>query len=354
MEALPMKKLVLSIFLGFALVCGSSSQALFAACTDADKTGFIRDGINMTALMINPADTVTGPVDATGCNIGVYFDHNLAGQGTVDQATIHGANYFGVLVNGDDGIVGVDITNSQIHDIGEVPLNGTQHGVAVYYRAFNLGGSASGTISGNTLTNYQKGGIVANGQGPSVVITGNTVTGQGPVNYIAQNGIQVGWGANASVMRNNVSGHSYTGTSTASGGIIVVGGAGYGNCPDFNSPACPYTVGTRIVGNTVQNNDVGIWLSNINVGPDYLPPTSATNIKAVNNIISSNALTNGIRYQAGIADQGNNDKLINNNISGDGYNSVLFPDEAFAVDADTSFTNRPKVHANSFDGVKTN
>ena len=312
---------------------------LVAGAATCTQTGFFRDSINMTAAMINPTGTVSGAVDATGCNIGVYFDN---GKGKVDKAEIYGANYFGVLVNGDASDVSVDITDSSIHHIGESPLNGSQHGVAIYYRAFFLGGSATGTMSGNTIYHYQKGGIVVNGQGTSAVITDNTVTGEGPVSYIAQNGIQVGYGANGSVMRNTVTGHSYTGSSTASGGIIVVGGAGYGTCPDTLD--CPYTVGTRIVGNILTGNDVGIWLSNL--AADGSAPATATNIKAVNNTISNCCLTNGYPYQAGVADQGNNDKIINNKISGNGYDPVLYPGTAFAVDADVSFTNRPKVHAN--------
>lgn len=315
-----------------------------AACTPTGYSG-------LTAFLVNPTETVTGVIDATGCNIGVYFN---SGMGKVEDADISGANYFGVFINGDVNVVSVDVLDSSIHNIGESPLNGAQHGVAVYYRGFNLGGSASGTVSGNTITRYQKGGIVANGQGTSAVITDNTVTGEGPVGYIAQNGIQVGYGANASVMRNTVSGNSYnlvTNTQWASGGIIVVGGVGYGTCPDGN--ACPYTIGTRIVQNLVTDNDVGIWLSNLGPAPDYSAPTTATNIKVVNNKITNSGVNNSI-YQAGISDVGNNDKLINNDISGPGCDPASVPGLTFAVDADTSFTNRPKVHANTFDGEKTN
>ncbi|HEX6974673.1 MAG TPA: hypothetical protein VF147_09735 [Vicinamibacterales bacterium] len=289
----------------------------------------------MTAALINPAGTVSGTVDATGCNIGVYYDHVGAG-GTIKGAEISGANYFGVLVNGDGGSVAVDVLASSIHDIGEFPLNGSQHGVAIYYRAFFLGGSATGKISGNTLTNYQKGGIVVNGTGSNVVVSSNIVTGQGAVNYIAQNGIQFGYGSSGSAMKNTVTGHSYTGSSTASGGIIVVGGAGYGTCPDGGD--CPYTSGIQIVQNIVKDNDIGVWLTNIDA--DGNPPADQTNVKVVNNAISSGAFTSGL-YSAGIADQGNNDKIINNSISGAGYSSP-----GIAIDADPSFTNRPKVHAN--------
>ena len=97
---------------------------------------------------------VSGALDATGCNIGVYYDN--AHTGNVTGANIHSANYYGVVVNGDVGAVAVNVTGSAIHDIGESPLTGqgSQHGNAVYDRAF--GGTASGTISGNTQQQGQR------------------------------------------------------------------------------------------------------------------------------------------------------------------------------------------------------
>jgi hypothetical protein len=291
--------------------------------------------------VVNPTSTVSGVVDATGCDIGVYFS---SGKGTVKNAEIKGALWYGVVVNGDTTNVSVDVLDSSIHHIGDNPFNGNQRGVAVYYRAF-MTGKTSGKISGNTISQYQKGGIVTNGRGTKVNISNNVVTGFGPVSFIAQNGIQVGYGADASVMRNTVSGNSYTGTSTVSGGIIVVGGPGYGPCP--NGP-CDYTRGSQIQGNTVVNNDIGVFLTNL--AADFGPPSSATNVKAVNNTISSSALQNnygGFGYQAGVSDVGNNDKIINNKISGNGYNPAANPGAyTVEIDADVSFTNRPKVHAN--------
>jgi hypothetical protein len=311
----------------FALLLagGWTPAARAAGCT---PTGFFRDNINMTAALINPG-SVTGEVNAAGCNIGVYYGPGTSG--TVSGANIHNANYFGVVNDGG----AVNIQNSDIHDIGESPFNGTQHGVAIY---FVLGSNASGTISGNHIWHYQKGGIVVNGTGSSATIRDNVVTGLGPVGFIAQNGIQVGYGADASVMRNTVSGNSYIGTSTVSGGIVVVGGPYYGEA---------YTVGTQIVGNTVTNNDIGVFLTNL--AADGSAPDVATNIKTVNNTISNDAVTNnygGCGYQAGVSDVGNNDKIINNTISGVGYTPGPSCAYLVPIDADQSFTNRPKVHAN--------
>jgi hypothetical protein len=324
-----------------AFMRAPKSKAMTVVCT---PTGFMRDSINMTAAVINPSGPITGVVNATGCNIGVYYGPGTSG--TVKNAEIFGANYFGVVANGDAGNISLDILNSKIHDIGESPHDGTQHGVGIYWRAFFAGGSVKGRIVGNTIAAYQKGGIVTNGTGVQANISDNTVTGDGHVIFIAQNGIQVGYGANASVMRNTVSGNSYIGfpgDGSASGGIIVVGGPGYGVCPDGND--CAYTLNTQVNDNILVNNDVGVFLTNL--AADFSAPTTATNVKAVNNRISDDLCFNS-SYQAGISDVGNNDKMITNKISGPGYVgcSTVFNPTGAAIDADVSFTNRPKVHAN--------
>jgi hypothetical protein len=289
-----------------AAVLPTTADAAAASCT---PTGFVRDGIDMTAAQIG--GDVTGSLDAGGCNIGVYYDN--ATSGNVTGATIFGANYFGVVVNGDVGAVSVNVTDSFVHDIGETPLNGSQHGTALYYRALGVG-TASGTISGNLITNYQKGGITISGS-VSASIANNTVTGQGPVPYIAQNGIQVGYGAEATVTGNTVIGNAYTGVGgVSSAGILVVGGPCFG---------LPYTVGLDITRNTLTGNDVGVWL--FNADSVCNAPTSKTNNSVKLNTISNNAVTNTTGYsatcgyQAGVADVGYKDLIVNNKISGVGY-----------------------------------
>jgi hypothetical protein len=191
-------------------VSSPRSKAMPAICT---PTGFFRDNINMTAAMIDPVGPVSGTVNATGCNIGVYYSPGATG--TIDTADIFGANYFGVVNRQGN----VTIRDSQIHDIGETPFDGTQHGVAIYYATVTTisicdpSGSTTGTIDGNTVSNYQKGGITVNCSGTNVTVTDNTVTGLGPVNFIAQNGIQFGFGASGLARGNTISDNFYTGTA---------------------------------------------------------------------------------------------------------------------------------------------
>ena len=179
-----------------AVTAGLMASMAGAAAADptCTETGFIRDGIDLTAALINP----TGPsrVRSTRPAATSASTTEPGKSGSVSGANIHGANYYGVVVNA----AAVNVTNSSIHDIGEIAAQRHQHGVGVFYTTLNqdatsTGTAATGTVSGNIVTKYQKGGIVVNGPGEAVTISGNTVTGEGPVDYIAQNGIQLGRGA---------------------------------------------------------------------------------------------------------------------------------------------------------------
>ena len=69
-------------------------------------------------------------------------------------------------------------------------------------------------------------------------------------------------------MKNTVTGHAYTGDNgAASGGILVVGGACYHQ---------PLTTGIQIVQNILTNNDVGVYLSNLEAGCGQHQPTRRT------------------------------------------------------------------------------
>lgn len=199
----------------FAVIAATQlvSSAAAAGTQTCTQTGFFRDGINMTAAQIG--GTVTGTIDASGantvdgvpCNIGAY------NPTSVSNADISGANYFGVVDNG----VATDVTASTIHDIGEVPLNGSQHGVGIYYT--NDGSTlASGTIDGNTVLRYQKNGITVTNKA-SAVLTNNTVIGEGPITY--QNGIQISFGATAKLTGNDVSLNNYSPPKITACGLLL-------------------------------------------------------------------------------------------------------------------------------------
>ncbi len=313
---------------GFAQVRGARANAVTCVTTD-----YYRDGHFLTAAVINPAGTYKGNhgvLDAGWCDIGVYYSagHN----GTVASVEIYDAVYFGVVNNGGN----VNVMHARIHDIRDsAGFSGNQRGVGIYWVYES---KAAGTIYGNLIWNYQKGGIVVNGHADYATIMHNTVTGQGPIDYIAQNGIQIGYGAHASVSYNSVSANSYTGAGqTDDGGIITIGGTCYGST---------ITPNTRVVGNTVDGNDIGIWLSEIdyNSSLGYCVPTHrATNAFVYRNTVSDDAITNTTgaitsAYQAGIAVQGTGDQLIQNVICGAGYATNATP-PPYIYYIDDTFTN---------------
>lgn len=305
------------------------ASAGVAACT---PTGFVRDTINLTARMINPPGTVSGTVDATGCNIGVYYGPGHTG--TVSHADVFGANYFGIVNDG--GTVGIN--HSSVHDIGETPLNGTQHGNAIYFAVDDPG--AAGSITHNHVWNYQKNGITDTSAGHRVAINHNVVNGEGPVDYIAQNGIEVGFGATATVTHNTVTGNSYTGANGASsGGILVVGGA----C--FSRPA---SVGVRINHNTLRGNDVGVFLANLdsNCVSVATPTKNVVSHNTIRNSAVNNTTGNGNGgYQAGVSVAGDLDSINHNGICGIGYKPVASP-PPFLFRIDASIAIDPRVSHN--------
>ena len=336
--------------LSFAPAGGVAGAATATPCTfttsgstmtlDADCTtdvsvivpnGFTLDGAGHTITAVDPVGGhfVGGVIQNGGASANVT--NVVVTTGALLNVCDGGANRLrGILLDGASG----SITNNTVTDINQ-GVSGCQEGNGIEARNLSAPAALAVVIDQNTVTGYQKTGIVANGKLVATITDNIVDDATGPVGHIARNGIQVGFGATGMVKRNTVSGNSYTGPGAVSGGILVVGGPGYGG---------DYCRNVQIVQNTVEGADVGVYVSQYEA--DFSAPASATNIKVVNNVISKAAVTNGYVYQAGVSDVGNNDKIITNRISGPGYDPATLPGATFSVDADTSFTNRPKVHAN--------
>lgn len=316
---------VAAVVASLALVLGGTGAFVLipltahaAACTTVNTSKG-----TLTAAQVG--GDVNGSLDASGCDIGVYYDGSDPGD--VHGASIHDANSYGVFV--DSSIAGrhtVNISDSDIYNIGNhsggtYAPNGVQTGVAVYYYGFGSNAQLRGTISNNDVYNYQKGGIVINGSDSKATVTNNLVTGAGPVNYIAQNGIQIGFGAEGTVDHNTSTGNSYTGPNfAASGGVLIYGGCGY---QESNAD---------VHDNNLLGNDVGVYSVNYDSSCTDVTP-NATKVQIVDNYIRSNAVNNttglcngdsscggqDIGYQAGVDDVGNKDTICGNQIGGTGY-----------------------------------
>jgi hypothetical protein len=188
-------------------------------------------GLFITAAVIATPAGVTGPVNAGGvCDVGVYVGPTASGA-TI-TATVTDALQVGVFNDGATAVT-VSGTVSCTGNHSNVALtpctnfspNGVQTGIGVYFSC-----SGAGTISGNTINQYQKGGIVVRDL-DKVHIINNNVVGLGPFKLIAQNGIELGFsptcGPTLSTSNvGNVTGNTVTGniyTQGAEKGVISTG-----------------------------------------------------------------------------------------------------------------------------------
>jgi Right handed beta helix region len=151
---------------------------------------------------------------------------------TVTNLTVQTSNLATVCDGGADRLRGIlfdavpgTITNNVVTNIEQGATgDGCQEGNAIEARnePFDKSGTDDKvvTITNNVMTEYQKSGIVTNGS-VAATIKNNSVTGDGPINYIAQNGIQVGFGATAVVRMNSSSGNYYTPKSDLACGFLI-------------------------------------------------------------------------------------------------------------------------------------
>jgi nitrous oxidase accessory protein NosD len=115
---------------------------------------------------------------------------------------------------------GGTIDHVEIVGIRDTPLSGAQHGVGIY--AYNADGTPRTlTISDSFIHDFQKNGMALFGNGLTVRVEGNIVVGIGPTNRIAQNGIQVTYGAGGLILGNVVRDVWWTGGYWTSSGILV-------------------------------------------------------------------------------------------------------------------------------------
>jgi parallel beta-helix repeat protein len=148
-------------------------------------------GVAIDDLQVNGANAASSPT-FTGCNDGLDGIVFQASSGSVNATTV----------------TGIELPSG---------LFGCQQGLAIYVYdgMFNFptpNAPDSVAISNSTVTAYDKNGVTCDDQGETCGITSNTITGIGSTSAIAQNGVQVAYGAKAVVSQNSVSGNAYAPT----------------------------------------------------------------------------------------------------------------------------------------------
>jgi nitrous oxidase accessory protein NosD len=330
----------ITIGITFAAVMFMFTTSLtFADCTYVSTS----KGMLSTAYEASNNERVTGTIDATGCDIGVYVPVGV--KNVKVSATIHDANQYGVFNNGHAKVDGSEIYNIGNHVGSVFTPNGAQTGVGVYFY------NATGSVVDSNIHDYQKGGIVINVDSKANV-TNNTIAGFDSVPFIAQNGIQFGYGATGNAMNNSVTGNWYSGANWASTGILLfetdkvtIQGNTVEDCQIgvgieawcwFEESASK----NNIINNSIIGADYGVTVAAYSLGGYSQCDASSDNNKVINNLISSTDGSEGVFVGAGQFWGGtdnptaDNNKVIHNMISGF--------DTEIAQSGDTS----SKVHAN--------
>jgi hypothetical protein len=232
--------------------------------------------------------TIKAPVNLTKYyttsvnNYPVVYVHDAAAP-EISNFTIDGAG----RGNGNYRFQGIGFRNAggkvdgcTIKDIRETPINGNQHGVGIY--AYDDNGTARTLyVNNNTIYGFQKNGTAFNGPDLTAFADNNTITGAGAVSFIAQNCLQIGFGATGSLTNNIVGDVSYTPNTDVSCGLLLFQSGG--------------TIQT--LNNTISNTQVGI--DYINVGGE---------IKH-NNITASAAGVGTTTFWGIIADPGESQRV---------------------------------------------
>jgi uncharacterized protein len=175
--------------------------------------GWTLDGDGHTISAYDPAgEHFVGSVVANGGALANVRNVTITAYELSDSCDAGDDRLRGILLDFASGsVTGTTVTG--IRQAG----SGCQEGNAIEVRngPFDTTGpDKTVTIADNVVDDYQKTGILVNGS-VNALVTGNDVSGLGPVPYIAQNGVQIGFGATASVDGNRIADNWYTGTADA-------------------------------------------------------------------------------------------------------------------------------------------
>jgi hypothetical protein len=270
----------------------SMTMTLNGNCT-TDTTidipdGYTLDGKGYTITAVDPpAGHFTGAVVA-----------NEGTNASVKNLTVTTAGLSNVCDSGADRLRGImfegasgSITHNTVMGINQGP-SGCQEGNAIEVRNAPFDGTHPGTVSvelaHNNIVDYQKTGIVANGD-VNVAIHHNAIGASATQENLAANSVQLGYGAMGYITYNNIEGNQWKGTSDYAATAVLVYSAD----------------GVEVSNNNIRgNSDIGVYFYGDNgivhnnrifdEGPDH--PNSG--------------------YDYGLGNWGANNSVTNNKVRG--------------------------------------
>jgi hypothetical protein len=247
-------------------------------------------------------------------------DLTVDGTGNQDSGS---PDLDGILFQNASGTINHVAVRNQL--FGDV-LTGYQSGQGIYVESST--GVSTVTVENSSVHGFTKNGITGRYAGTNLTATGNFVQGAGQTPAIAQNGIEIAFGATGSVMNNTVIDVVYGNPASAdSTGILL-----------FDAEEATNANPIQVKGNQVGNTQVGvgIYTDSPGVYGDYVNVSSnkiygtgsydGIDVCTDNNTISGNTLTNsaesGVHLDAGCGG-GNTNTVISNTFTESACAGVL-------------------------------
>jgi hypothetical protein len=238
-----------------------TTMTLDADCT-TDETILIPDGMTLDGK----GNTITA-VDPDGGNFIGPIVKNQGSIANVINLVVTADDLANACKAGDNRLRGImfqgasgSITKSTVTGVN-MGASGCQEGNAIEISNAPFDGTGSNTqiveVAHNTVTDYQKSGIVANGD-VNVSIHHNKVGASATQANLAPNSIQVALGASGAVVHNHVEGNQWLGTSNWAATAVLVYLAGEGLEVSNNNIKGSFGVGIYLIGSglVVNNNRV--------------------------------------------------------------------------------------------------
>jgi parallel beta-helix repeat protein len=305
-------------------VCPTATYTTIQSAVDAASPG---DSIHICAATYVEQVSVTKSLDIDADNGAIVMPSSMTSNATslfdgsplaiaIVVSNTSEVSLDGLIVDGTNsgisgcspGLFGIAFLNASgsIHRTTvrnfklAASLNGCQSGTGIFVQSGG-GQSSSVWIDGTSVHDFQKNGITANELGTEVFVRGNYVTGSGPNPIIAQNGIQVGFGATGFVTGNTVSNTIY-------------------------SPCTVVSTCTNVATNILIEQSDGVTVANNNSSVSQVGIfIDANSAEVAANQSSANYVFDGIRLE-GNSNRAHGNSVFNSGESGiflDGNNNVV-------------------------------
>jgi len=226
------------------IAAGTYTEQVYISGKDVTLIGAGKDVTNI----ISPADMTNFFNSGSSDNYPIIFVENA--DGDVENLTVDGdgqgdSNYRFVGIGFWNA--GGSVTDVHITRVRNATFSGAQHGVSIY--AYNnTGGPYEISVSGVNIDDMQKTGIALMGDGLTTTISNCQVQGNGITDVTAQNGIQIAYGASATITDCDIDGIAWDGPDWVASGILcyLAGNVDIdGTCNVTNAQSCIYMQGTN-------------------------------------------------------------------------------------------------------------